>query len=200
MIGFLQHLEKFDLILASGSPRRRQLLADLQVPFRVWLLADPIEDYPASLAPEEIAEHIASQKSKAYLQHLKSDQILITADTIVCQGDQIMGKPQTKDEAVRMLSGLSDNVHRVITGICLTSIDQAKVFHVSTIVRFANLLPEDILYYVENYSPFDKAGSYGIQEWIGMIGVTGIEGSYFNVMGLPVQRLYTELKKFTNYN
>ena len=182
------------LILSSNSPRRKELLAGLDIPFEVRVIEDIDESYPDTLPTGEIAEYIAQKKAAAY--EVGNDEVLITADTIVVLDDQILGKPADAEEAKQMLHSLSGKTHHVITGVCLKSRDQQHHFSVISEVTFKTLAEEEISYYVENYKPFDKAGAYGIQEWIGYIGVTGLSGSYFNVMGLPVQRIYEELKKF----
>ena len=182
------------LILSSNSPRRKELLAGLDIPFEVRVIEDIDESYPDSLPTGEIAEYIAQKKAAAY--KVGNDEVLITADTIVVLDDQILGKPADAEEAKQMLRSLSGKTHHVITGVCLKSRDQQHHFSVISEVTFKTLAEDEISYYVENYKPFDKAGAYGIQEWIGYIGVTGLSGSYFNVMGLPVQRIYEELKKF----
>ena len=182
------------LILSNNSPRRKELLAGLDIPFEVRVIEDIDESYPDNLPAGEIAEYIAQKKAAAY--EVGNDEVLITADTIVVLDDQILGKPADAEEAKQMLRSLSGKTHHVITGVCLKSRDQQHHFSVISEVTFKTLAEEEISYYVENYKPFDKAGAYGIQEWIGYIGVTGLSGSYFNVMGLPVQRIYEELKKF----
>lgn len=182
------------LILSSNSPRRKELLAGLDIPFEVRVIEDIDESYPDTLPTGEIAEYIAQKKAAAY--EVGNDEVLITADTIVVLDDQILGKPADAEEAKLMLRSLSGKTHHVITGVCLKSRDQQHHFSVISEVTFKTLAEEEINYYVETYKPFDKAGAYGIQEWIGYIGVTGLSGSYFNVMGLPVQRIYEELKKF----
>ena len=182
------------LILSSNSPRRKELLAGLDIPFEVRVIEDIDESYPDTLPAGEIAEYIAQKKAAAY--EVVNDDVLITADTIVVLDDQILGKPADAEEAKLMLRSLSGKTHHVITGVCLKSRDQQHHFSVISEVTFKTLAEEEISYYVETYKPFDKAGAYGIQEWIGYIGVTGLSGSYFNVMGLPVQRIYEELKKF----
>ena len=182
------------LILSSNSPRRKELLAGLDIPFEVRVIEDIDESYPDTLPTGEIAEYIAQKKAAAY--EVGNDEVLITADTIVVLDDQILGKPADAEEAKQMLRSLSGKTHHVITGVCLKSRDLQHHFSVISEVTFKTLAEEEISYYVENYKPFDKAGAYGIQEWIGYIGVTGLSGSYFNVMGLPVQRIYEELKKF----
>lgn len=191
----LQNLQNYKIILASQSPRRKELLAGLGITFEVRVLADIDESYPTHLVGEEIAAYIAKAKSAAYLTTLAANELVITADTIVCQEGHVLGKPRHKEEAKQMLRTLSGETHQVFTGVCLVSTKFQKEFVATTNVTFATLTEEEIDYYVEKYQPMDKAGSYGIQEWIGFIGVERMEGSYFNVMGLPVQRLYTELKK-----
>jgi septum formation protein len=183
------------LILSSNSPRRRQLLAGLGLPFEVRVLPDIDESYPDDLAVDDIPVFIAREKAQAYLPLIQPDELVITADTVVVLDNRILGKPADAQEAAEMLRDLSGRTHRVITGVCITGKDVQRAFAVVSNVTFKQLEEEEITYYVEHYKPFDKAGAYGIQEWIGYIGVTGLEGSYFNVMGLPVQRIYEELKK-----
>ena len=183
-----------NIILASNSPRRKELLAGLEMPFEVRVLDGIDEHYPDTLQGEEIPIYISAQKAKAYLPTLTDDELLITADTVVMLEGRVLGKPHDCEEAIQMLSDLSGKTHEVITGVTLASRDHFKSFASVSRVTFASLDMNDILHYVDHYRPFDKAGAYGIQEWIGFIGVTRIEGSYFNVMGLPVQRLYEELR------
>lgn len=192
----LENIEKYHIILASNSPRRRELLAGLGVPFEVKVLPDIEENYPADLPVAEIAEYIAREKADAYRQLIGKHDLVITADTIVVVGNEVMGKPHDADDACRMLRKLSNRTHQVITGVCLTTADKQRQFSVKTDVTFKSLSEEEIAHYVNHYQPFDKAGAYGIQEWIGYIGVTSLQGSYFNVMGLPVQRIYTEMMEF----
>lgn len=180
-------------MLASNSPRRRELLGGLGIDFEVKVLPDIEENYPAELPVTEIAEYIAREKAGAYLPVMAEDELIITADTIVVVDDEVMGKPKDADDARRMLKKLSGRTHQVITGVCLTTKDIQRPFSVTTDVTFKQLRDEEIAHYIEVYRPYDKAGAYGIQEWIGYIGVTGLKGSYFNVMGLPVQRIYAEL-------
>ncbi len=184
------------LVLASNSPRRKELLAGLEYPFEVRVLEGIDERYPDNLQGEEIPVYISSQKAKAYLPTLADDELLITADTVVMLDGRVLGKPHDRAEAIQMLSDLSGCTHEVITGVTLATTTKQHSFASVSQVTFAMLDMKDILHYVDHYCPFDKAGAYGIQEWIGFIGVTRIEGSYFNVMGLPVQRLYEELRKF----
>ncbi len=184
----------YKIILASGSPRRQQLLRDLRIPFTVRTVS-VAEDYPAELPPEQVAEFLAEKKGQAYRDTLAEDELVITADTTVVVGEYLLNKPANAAEAHEMLTALSGRVHRVITGVCLTTTTVSRTFADTTKVTFRMLSDEEISFYVENYRPFDKAGGYAIQEWIGMIAIEKIEGSYFNVVGLPVEKLYGELKK-----
>lgn len=186
----------YKLILASGSPRRRELLAGLGVPFEVRLIDGIDEAYPAGLTPEDTARYIAREKAAPYRATLRDDELVITADTTVVLGDTIMGKPHTDDEARHMLRALSGRTHHVITGVTLLTTRSEQTFAATTSVTFAPLTDSEIDHYINLFHPLDKAGAYGIQEWIGYIAVARIEGSYFNVMGLPVQRLYQELKPY----
>lgn len=192
----LNNLEKYRIVLGSNSPRRKKLLAGLDLQFEVETIPGIDESYPDTLTSEAIPLYIARKKAEAYLDKMSDNELLITADTIVATYDRILGKPANREEAIEMLRYLSDHVHEVITGVCLTTKDKTVSFSVASAVCFGRLEEEDIIYYVDKYRPFDKAGSYGIQEWIGYIGVEAINGSFYNVMGLPVQRLYQELKKF----
>ena len=185
----------YKLILASNSPRRKELLAGLGVPFEVRVLQDIDEHYPENLPVNEVARYIAKEKADAYRRIVAVDELIITADTVVIVGDEILGKPVDEADAVRMLKLLSGRTHQVTTGVCLLTAEKERCFDVTTDVTFKTLTDEEIHYYVNRYRPFDKAGAYGIQEWIGYIGVTGLNGSYYNVMGLPVQRIYQELIK-----
>ena len=182
------------LILASNSPRRQELLRGLDLDFEVRVLDGIDESYPESLPLEEVAEYIAGKKADAYLATLKDDELVITADTIVVCDGEVMGKPRDRADAQRMLRHLSGKTHQVITGVCLVSIAHRRSFSVKTDVTFADLTSEEIDYYIDHYKPFDKAGAYGIQEWIGYVGVKELRGSYFNVVGFPVQRVYGELR------
>ena len=184
----------YKIILASNSPRRKELLAGIDIPFEVRVIDGIDESYPDTLPTKDIAEYISKKKSAAYRQTMASDELVITADTIVVLGSQVMGKPKDAVEACSMLRQLSGQTHQVITGVTLTTTERQISFSVETDVTFKVLSDEEIEYYVSHYRPFDKAGAYGIQEWIGHIGVTGMSGSYFNVMGLPVQRIYEALK------
>lgn len=181
------------LILASNSPRRKELLAGIDVPFEVRIIDGIDESYPADMPTKDIAGYISQKKAQAYRTTLSDDELVITADTIVILGQEVMGKPKDEDEAKRMLHELSGQTHQVITGVTLTTTQRQMSFSVETDVTFKQLTDEEIDYYVTTYHPLDKAGAYGIQEWIGYVGVTALKGSYFNVMGLPVQRIYQEL-------
>ena len=192
----IQHLVGKCVILASNSPRRRELLAGLGIDFEVRTLQGIDESYPQDLQGEDIPKYISRAKAAAYLHTLADDELLITADTIVYLDHQVLGKPKDEADAKLMLKTLAGRTHEVITGVTIATRAKQVTFAVTSLVTFADLTDEEIGYYVEHYSPFDKAGAYGIQEWIGYVGVTRLEGSYFNVMGLPVQRLYTELRKF----
>lgn len=182
------------IILASNSPRRRELLAGLGYPYEVRVLDGIDESYPGTLRGSEVAEYISKAKAAAYRATMGRDELIITADTIVCLDDRVLGKPADEAEAIAMLRSLSGRTHQVYTGVTLTTLDRQSSFVSCSDVSFAELTDEEIHHYVTRYRPMDKAGAYGIQEWIGYIGVKRIEGSYFNVMGLPVQRLYAELK------
>lgn len=188
----------YKIILASNSPRRKELLEGIDIPFEVRVIDGIDESYPDTLPTKDIAEYISKKKAVAYRQTMASDELVITADTIVVLGSQVMGKPHNTDEACSMLRQLSGKTHQVITGVTLTTMERQVSFSVETDVTFKVLSDEEIEYYVSHYRPFDKAGAYGIQEWIGHIGVTGMSGSYFNVMGLPVQRIYEALKTIQN--
>lgn len=188
----------YKIILASNSPRRKELLGGIDIPFEVRVIDGIDESYPDTLPTKDIAEYISKKKAVAYRQTMASDELVITADTIVVLGSQVMGKPHNTDEACSMLRQLSGKTHQVITGVTLTTMELQVSFSVETDVTFKVLSDEEIEYYVSHYRPFDKAGAYGIQEWIGHIGVTGMSGSYFNVMGLPVQRIYEALKTIQN--
>lgn len=189
-------LENNNIILGSGSPRRKELLGGLGVHFSVLVRKGISEDYPAELSAHQVAQYIAEEKMSAYTDLLVGNTIVITADTVVICDNEIMGKPADGAEAKVMLHKLSGRTHQVTTGVCIASKEKRKSFHVTTDVTFKPLSEEEIDYYISNYKPFDKAGAYGIQEWIGYIGVTSLNGSYFNVMGLPVQRIYEMLQGF----
>ncbi|MCR8918785.1 MULTISPECIES: Maf-like protein [Bacteroides] len=191
----LKNLKKYHIILASNSPRRRELLSGLGIDYEVKILPGIDESYPENLTGEEIPMYIAREKADAYRPSIKPDELIITADTIVCLEGQVLGKPKDEADACRMLRLLSGRTHQVITGVCITTAEMQRTFAATTDVTFDTLSEEEITHYVNNYRPMDKAGAYGVQEWIGFIGVTRLEGSYFNVMGLPIQRLYKELKR-----
>ena len=191
----LDNLKKFNIVLASNSPRRKELMSGLGVDYVVKTLPDVDESYPDTLQGEEIPAYISREKAEAYQSMIEPDELLITADTIVWMNGEVLGKPKDREDAIRMLRKLSGASHQVITGVCLTTKGWQNSFTVTTDVTFAVLTEEEIVYYVDKYSPMDKAGAYGVQEWIGFIGVESISGSYYNVMGLPVQKLYRELIK-----
>ncbi len=196
---FSDHLQNYHIYLASRSPRRQSLLSQAGIPFEVWLKEEVPEDYPSDLSPSEVALFLARLKARNYVNELDAKDILITADTLVVLGRQILGKPADRNGAIFMLNDLSGKPHEVITGVCLTSMDRESVFISSTIVWFDHLERSEIEEYIDEYHPYDKAGSYGIQEWIGYMGIHRIEGSFFNVMGLPIQQLYRELQNYTGY-
>ena len=184
------------IVLGSASPRRRELLAGLGLEFTVEATPGAPETYSPDLQPEEIPSVLAVSKSEAFHRPLEPEEILITADTVVICGEDILGKPAGEEDAARMLRELSGRTHRVVTGVCLRDTERRHVFSCTSEVEFKPLTDEEIAYYIDRYRPFDKAGSYGIQEWIGYIGITSIRGSYFNIVGLPVQRLHTALSEF----
>lgn len=184
------------ILLASNSPRRRDMLCELGLPFEVVTLPDIDESYPVELTGEAIPIFIAQQKAAAYSNHLTDDTILLTADTIVLLNGVVFGKPTDDKDAFQMLRALAGNTHQVITAVCLSDCSHTHTFATTTHVTFATLSDEEIHYYITNYRPFDKAGSYGIQEWIGLVAVERIEGSFHNVVGLPIQQLYRELLRF----
>lgn len=201
-------MKDYKIILASNSPRRKELLAGLDMPFEVKVLKGIDESYPSTLSPYVTAQYIASKKADAYRGLLADGILILTADTVVIaptedeQNDKegrgiILGKPKDAEDAKRMLRMLSGKTHHVVTGVCLTTVKEQHQFSVTTEVTFKSLSEEEIEYYVSKYKPFDKAGAYGIQEWIGYIGCTGLKGSYYNVMGLPVQRIYEELNQMS---
>lgn len=198
MVKMKEQLKK--IILASGSPRRRELLAGLGMPFEVVVLPDVDESYPDTVKADDVPEYLAQKKAEAYTSLLTEDgKLVITADTVVILDGRIFGKPQNAEEAIQMLRTLSGKTHHVITGVCLMTRGRKHHFSVRTEVTFKVLAECEIDYYINTYQPFDKAGAYGIQEWIGYIGCTGLKGSYYNVMGLPVQRIYEELEKMVEW-
>ncbi|MCL2327347.1 MAG: Maf family nucleotide pyrophosphatase [Bacteroidetes bacterium] len=180
------------IILGSGSPRRRELLAGLDIDFEVRV-KDTDETYPSNMPVEKISEYIAEKKFDAFVPDLQENDFLITADTIVIKDNIILQKPTSAQNAKELLTILSGATHMVVTGVCIGTTRRKEVFSVLSLVSFSRLTPDDIDYYVEKYKPFDKAGAYGVQEWIGYIGIHHINGSYFNVMGLPVQALYEKM-------
>lgn len=189
-------MKSYQLILASQSPRRKELLEGLGIPFCVRVIEGIDESFPEDLPIEDIPVYISKQKASVYAKCIAEDEVVLTADTVVvCQG-QVLGKPKDEDDARRMLNLLSGRTHEVITGVTVKTREEEKSFSVVTEVQFKFLTPQEIDFYIRRFKPFDKAGAYGIQEWIGYIGVISIHGSYFNVMGLPVQRIYEELKTF----
>lgn len=190
------NLSKYNIILASNSPRRRELLSQLGIEYSVKTLEGIDESFPETLNNTEVAEFIANKKADAYFQLMAENDLIITADTIVCVEDEILGKPKDAADARRMLAKLSGCEHDVITGVVVATKERKDAFSVTTRVKFAELTDEIIAHYVENFKPFDKAGAYGIQEWIGFVGVESINGSFFNVIGLPVQRLFQVLTTF----
>jgi septum formation protein len=192
---FLENLSKFDIVLASKSPRRQQLLNDLGLNFRVESMDIP-EEFPEGLGMSEIPVYLAELKASVFAHQLTENQLIITADTIVWLEGKVLNKPADYAEGFKMLRDLSGKKHQVITGVCLFSALKKISFSVSTDVWFKELNDQEIHYYLEHYQPYDKAGAYGIQEWIGYIGITRIEGSFFNVMGLPVQQVYEYLLSF----
>lgn len=187
-------LEKYSLILASGSPRRQQFFKDLDLDFEIRL-KEIEEVYPLELKAEEITDYLAELKAGAFEGELKGNEILITSDTIVWHNEKALGKPKDEEEAFAILKSLSNTTHEVITSVCFKTSEKTEVVNEMTKVTFNELSDEAIRYYLENYKPYDKAGAYGIQEWIGFIGVSKIEGSYANVMGMPTDKVYEYLSK-----
>ncbi len=184
------------ILLASGSPRRRELLAMIAPGFAVAPGRDVDESYPSDIPAEKVAEYLSKVKVDAYIDLLADDEIIITADTVVIIDGRILGKPAGRDDAVAMLRSLSGRRHKVVTGVTVTARDRSISFDETTVVEFAQLSDDEIDAYVDTFRPYDKAGAYGIQEWIGAVGIKGIEGCYYNVMGLPVHTLYHRLKEF----
>lgn len=184
------------ILLASGSPRRRELLAMIAPDFAVAPGRDVDESYPSDIPAEKVAEYLSKVKADAYIDLLADDEIIITADTVVIIDGRILGKPAGRDDAVAMLRSLSGRRHKVVTGVTVTARDRSISFDETTVVEFAPLSDDEIDTYVDTFRPYDKAGAYGIQEWIGAVGIKGIEGCYYNVMGLPVHTLYHRLKEF----
>ena len=191
----MDNLKKYKVILASNSPRRKELLAGLGVDYEVRTLPDVDESYPETLQGADIPLYIAKEKADAYVAMMQPGELMITADTIVWLDGKVLGKPRDREDALQMLRTMSGRTHEVFTGVCITTTDWQRSFTAQTEVRFATLSEEEIAYYVDNFQPMDKAGAYGVQERIGFIGVENISGSYYNIMGLPVQKLYRELLK-----
>lgn len=192
----LSNLSKYKVLLASKSPRRRELLEMLRIPFNTISISGIEENYPEDMPFMEVPLYLANIKGDAYTKLLKDNELIITADTLVIGDDRIYGKPSDTEDAKKMIGRLAGNIHNVVTGVCIISAAKRISFTTETQVKFAPLSKDEIQYYVENFHPYDKAGAYGIQEWIGGVAVEWIHGSYYNVMGLPVHRLYQELKKF----
>ena len=188
-------LQQYNIILGSASPRRKELLSDIGIESSVQT-TDKEEEYPSTLKEERIAEFLAQQKSEFLSGNQKNTDLLITADTIVSYESEVLNKPQNKEQAFNILNKLSGNTHKVITGVCIKSIKKEVIFSVTTMVTFRKLSPKEIEHYINNFNPFDKAGGYGIQDWIGKIGIQRIDGSYSNVVGLPTKELYEQLKLF----
>ncbi|MCF8380634.1 MAG: Maf family nucleotide pyrophosphatase [Bacteroidales bacterium] len=192
----LEKIKEYSIILATQSPRRHYLMKEAGFKFRITNLHSIEEDFPEGLNKFEIPVFLAELKSKAYSKPLKNNEILITADTIVWLEGKVIGKPIDRDDAMKILQKLSGNMHEVITGVCIRTSTKNICFHAHSEVWFSKISNEELNYYIDNFQPFDKAGAYGIQDWIGFIGIEQIKGSYFNVMGLPIQKLYHELEKF----
>ncbi|MDR3235746.1 MAG: Maf family nucleotide pyrophosphatase [Prevotellaceae bacterium] len=192
----LDKLKNYRVILASASPRRKELLQGMGIAYTVELCNEVDEAYPPELPLDEIPDFLARLKSQAFARPLADDELLITADTVVLCNGQALGKPTDADSAACMLQMLSGNIHKVLTGVCLRTNRREKCFTAHSEVTFRILSPDEITYYINTCKPFDKAGAYGVQEWIGYTAIEHIEGSYFNVMGLPTQRLYVELDMF----
>jgi septum formation protein len=188
-------LQQYNVILGSASPRRKELLSDIGIEFSIQT-TDKEEEYPSTLKEERIAEFLAQQKSEFLSENQKNTDLLITADTIVSYESEVLNKPQNKEQAFNILNKLSGNTHKVITGVCIKSIKKEVIFSATTMVTFRKLSPKEIEHYINNFNPFDKAGGYGIQDWIGKIGIQRIDGSYSNVVGLPTKELYEQLKLF----
>lgn len=189
-------LEKYDVILASNSPRRKQLLEGLGVKFRTQTIPGLDESYPDDLQGGDIPLYLAKKKSSAYEEILQDNTMIITADTIVWHKGFVLGKPKSREQAIDMIKSLSGDSHQVYTGVCVKTKERTEAFFCESTVKFSQLTQAEIEYYVDNYKPFDKAGSYGIQEWIGYVGVESMTGSFYNIMGLPVHQLYAVLKDF----
>ncbi len=187
---------KYKLVLGSASPRRKELLSGAGLDFSIRLADIDESNFPQFNEPADVPVYLSKQKADALFNTLSSDELLITADTVVIIGGEILGKPANRVEAISMLKRLSGSTNKVVTGVTLMSQEKRECFNVSTNVHFRELSNHEIEYYVDTYKPFDKAGAYGIQEWIGYVGITGIEGSFYNVMGLPIQSIFVKLKEF----
>ena len=194
-MSLLNNISHYNIVLGSQSPRRKELMTGLNLKFEIKEI-DVEETYPSHYFGVDIPMYLAEKKANAYKPSMDEQTMLITADTIVWHQGKVIGKPVDREDAYRILMALSGKTHQVITGVCISTLERKKTFHVITEVRFANITESEINYYLDHYKPYDKAGSYGVQEWIGFVGVEHINGSYFNVMGLPVQRLYNELKRW----
>lgn len=192
----LENLNKYTILLASKSPRRRELLEMLRIPFKVVTLGGIKEIYPEDMPASEVPVYLSSLKADAYLKNLTDKELLITADTLVIMNNKIFGKPKDGEEALEMLLTLSDNIHQVVSGVTIACSKKRTCFSTVTDVKFNHISEDEARYYIENFRPFDKAGAYGIQEWIGAVAVKWIKGSYYNVMGLPVHKLFQELQSF----
>lgn len=192
----LENLKKYQILLASKSPRRRELLSQMRIPFNVVTIGGIDESYPENLCRTEVAAYIANRKADAYSSMLKHNEMIITADTVVVLDNKILGKPKDTEDAINMLLSLSDRTHKVSSGVCIMTRERRTTFTVITDVKFGHISEEEARFYVDNYLPLDKAGAYGIQEWIGCVAVESIKGSFYNVMGLPVHQLYKELSTF----
>ncbi len=192
----LSNLNKYTILLASKSPRRRELLHLLRIPFKVVTIGGIDESYPSSIPLLDVPQYVSIVKADAFQKHIGDDELVITADTMVICGNFILGKPKDREDAVNMLMNLSGKTHQVATGVTISTKWKRTSFTTVTDVTFAGITAEEIRYYVDNYMPLDKAGAYGIQEWIGAVAVAGINGSFYNVMGLPIHRLYQELRNF----
>lgn len=188
-------LPNIEVLLASKSPRRKALLEDIGLQFK--LVTIELEEYlDQSLTVEELAKDLARKKAQAYTGEIKENQVLLTADTLVSVDGELLGKPSGESEAFSMLAKLSGKVHKVTTAVCLKNAEKEKLFEVSSLVTFKDLSPELINYYIQKFKPFDKAGAYGIQEWIGMVGISNVDGDYYNVVGLPVSKVFDELSNW----
>lgn len=191
-----ENLKEYKILLASKSPRRRELLQQIRLPFSVVSLGGIEEKYPEELPAHQIPQYLSNLKSDAFMKNMRDNELIITADTLVILDGSVLGKPKDHDEAVSMLRRLSGKTHQVITGVTISTLEKRTTFSTETKVKFAELSDSDIEYYVDNFLPYDKAGAYGIQEWIGCVAVEAIEGSFYNVMGLPVHQLIKELRAF----